>query len=181
MKRSIKVRSSGIRQLSRPTRARKSRAIAACTIISRNYLAYARVLAQSFAAHHPGAPFYLFVVDRLPTDAKLDGNIRVIKPEDLQLPYFFELCFKYDVTEMCTAVKPSVLAAVLDRFGESAVAYFDPDILIARPLAELQQALRDAPIVLTPHLLEPIPLDGCKPTEEDILRDGAYNLGFIAV
>jgi GT2 family glycosyltransferase len=155
--------------------------LAACTIISRNYLSYARVLAQSFFRHEPGGRFYLLVVDRLPAEVALDPRIQVLEPDDLALPYFAEMTFKYDVTELSTAVKPTLLALLLNRYGEDPVLYFDPDILITGPLDELKKALDSADVVLTPHLLDPIPLDGRKPAEPDILIAGAYNLGFLAL
>jgi hypothetical protein len=154
---------------------------AACTIISRNYLSHARVLAQSYAQYVPGGRFYLLIVDRLPDGARAGGGIDVIDPDELALPYFPELCFKYDVTELSTAVKPSLLRLLLNGYGEERVVYFDPDILLMRPLEELWQALDSASIVLTPHLLRPIPLDGKRPSEQDILIAGAYNLGFLAL
>src|SRR5262249_36926083 len=154
---------------------------AACTIISRNYLSHARILAQSFREHHPGGRFYVLVIDGLPDGIDLESDARVIGPEDLDVPYFFDLCMKYDLTELATAVKPSVLLALLRRYSEHSLIYFDPDILITRRLSELFAAMNRSNVVLTPHLLSPIPVDGLKPSEQDILRAGAYNLGFIAL
>jgi glycosyltransferase involved in cell wall biosynthesis len=154
---------------------------AACTIVARNYLPHARALAESYRRHHPGARFYLLVVDQLPTGVEPGPGITLIKPEQLELPYLFEMCFKYDVTELSTAVKPTLLALLLDEYGEDEVLYFDPDILIARPLTELKSLLDESSIVLIPHLLKPIPLDGKRPNETDILIAGAYNLGFIGL
>jgi len=155
--------------------------MAACTIVSRNYLSHARILAESFARHEPDGRFYLLVVDRLPAGVELPGYIELVAPEDLELPQFYEMCFKYDVTELSTAVKPAMLHHLLCVRGESRVAYFDPDVLIARPLVELRRTLGRAGIVLVPHLLDQIPLDGHRPNEQDILIAGSYNLGFIAV
>ena len=42
-----------------------SGALAACTIVSKNYLPFARVLARSFRAQHPEAPFFVLLVDRV--------------------------------------------------------------------------------------------------------------------
>ncbi len=155
---------------------------AACTIISRCYLSHAKVLAASYFKHEPNGRFYLLIVDRLPRGEKIDRRIQVVEPEDLGIDYFYELCFKYNVTELCTAVKPSLLRYLLERQRHITATYFDPDILITRPLVELRAALESGhDIVLTPHLLAPIPLDGLKPNEQDILRDGAYNLGFISL
>jgi glycosyltransferase involved in cell wall biosynthesis len=154
---------------------------AACTIIARNYLSHARILARSYLEHEPGARFYVLVVDRLPDGVEVGPGVQVVEPEELGLPYLHEMCFKYDVTELCTAVKPSLLSLLFERYGEESVIYFDPDIIIMRPLDELRAALSASCIVLTPHLLEPIPRDGRKPGEQEILIAGAYNLGFIAL
>src|SRR5262249_46024675 len=88
---------------------------AACTIISRNYLSHARVVASSYLEHHPGARFYLLVIDKLPDGVDAGPGIRVIPPGELNLSYLPELCFKYDVIELCTAVKPTFLNLLLNR------------------------------------------------------------------
>jgi SAM-dependent methyltransferase/glycosyltransferase involved in cell wall biosynthesis len=154
---------------------------AACTIIARNYQSYAMVLAESYLRHEPGARFYLLVVDGRPAESAVPEGIHVVTGEELGLPSFYEMAFKYDVTELCTAVKPAFLSMLLNERGEGSVAYLDPDILVLRPLAELKDALRQSDIVLIPHLLDPIPRDGHKPSEQDILIAGAYNLGFLAL
>ena len=154
---------------------------AACTIIARNYLSYATILAESYLRHAPGTRFYLLVVDGLPADVALPDGVRVVPAEQLRLPTFYEMAFKYDVTELCTAVKPAFLSLLLTEYAEGSVAYFDPDILVLRPLAELNEALTRSDILLIPHLLDPIPRDGHKPSEQDILIAGGYNLGFLAL
>ena len=161
--------------------SREHTAPAACTIISRNYLSHARILAESYLRHHPDGRFYLLVVDRLPEGTDPGAGVTLIDPGELRLSYFYEMCFKYDVTELSTAVKPTLLALLMDSYGEEIVIYFDPDILIFRPLNELLTALESSDIVLLPHVLEPIPLDGKRPNEKDILIAGAYNLGFVAL
>jgi glycosyltransferase involved in cell wall biosynthesis len=161
-------------------RLERSNPIAGCTIVSRNYLSHARILASSFLEHEPNGRFYVLVVDRLLPGASLPEGVVVLGPDDLELPYLWEMCFKYDVTELCTAVKPTLLKRLFER-GERRVAYFDPDIWIGRPMSELRAALGEDRILLTPHLLTPIPQDGRLPSEADILVAGAYNLGFIAL
>lgn len=152
-----------------------------CSIIAGNYLAHARTLADSFLRHHPGSRFYLLVIDELPAGEKPPPGVQVLSPEDLELSRFTEMSFKYDVTELATAVKPTLLSLLFQRYGEDHVIYFDPDILITRSLTELEQAWTDGDIVLTPHLLAPIQADNRLPSERDILIAGAYNLGFIAL
>jgi glycosyltransferase involved in cell wall biosynthesis/SAM-dependent methyltransferase len=155
----------------------------ACTIVARNYLPRARTLIDSFLEHHPSNRFYLLVVDdaaREVDDQALGPMVNIVRPSDLALPRFREMAFQYDVTELSTAVKPALLSYMLDQ-GEPAVVYFDPDIVVYRPLTELATRLGGATITLIPHLLEPIPRDGLLPDEQFILRAGAYNLGFIGL
>jgi hypothetical protein len=154
---------------------------AACTIVSRNYLSYARVLAKSYAQHEPGSRFYLLIVDGLPEGAEVGADVCLLGPEDLDIPYFYEMCFEYDVAELCTAVKPSLLLLLFNRFQEEEVIFLDPDILVMRPLLELREPLAKASIVLTPNLLKPLPKDGRRPCDQDILLAGTFNLGFIAL
>ena len=165
----------------RPAASAVDRPFAAVTIICRNYLAQARTFAKSFLEHEPRCRLYLLVVDRLPPDVELGFAATVIDPDELGITDFYELCFKYGVVELSTAVKPYVLAHLMHQHGEDEVAYFDPDILVLRPLPELRAALEQGGIVLTPHTLRPVPLDGKRPSEQDIMISGAYNLGFIAL
>jgi hypothetical protein len=168
-------------QTSSSPKAAEQSPLAAVSIISRNYLPQARILARSFRAHEPNGRFYLLVVDRLPEGAEVGADVRLIDPEELDIPGFYEMCFKYDIVEFNTAVKPFLLSLLMDRYGEEDIAYFDPDIIIMRPLDELRTALQRGNIVLTPHIMKPVPQDGEKPSEQDIMVSGAYNLGFIAV
>src|ERR1051325_843435 len=127
----------------------------ACAIISGNYLSDARVLASSYLKHHPGARFYLLVVDGLDSSVDAGPGIDVIRPEELNVPQWSESCFKYNPTELCCALKPALLNLLLTKYDEEQVIYFDSDILVMRRLDELIECLPSANIVLTPHLLKP--------------------------
>jgi hypothetical protein len=155
--------------------------ISACTIITRCYLSQARSLARSFNQHEPKGKFYLFIVDGLPDGVEVGANVTLLTFKDLELPYLDELLFKYGVVEFCTAIKPSLLLMLMQKYGEKRLAYIDPDIMLFRPMTELSRALNDHAIVLTPHTTRPIPLDDAHPSDQDILMAGAYNLGFIGL
>jgi hypothetical protein len=152
---------------------------AACTIVMRNFLSYARVLGASYLREHPGSRFYVLVADRLPDGVEVGEGLELVDPDALGLPYFHELCEKYKVVELSNALKPALLSYLLERHDEA--VYLDADILVMRPLTELWSTLQEAPIVLTPHILSPIAPDGLRPNEEDMLIAGAYQLGFLAV
>ena len=155
----------------------------ACTIVSRNYLAYARVLATSYSRQHPGERLSVLVIDGDVT--RFDGGpepFETIVPSQLPLPAdeLRTMAGIYDVMELATAVKPFFLRFLLDR-GADTVMYLDPDIEVLAPLDELCPLAQAHAIVLIPHMLRPIPGDGRKPTQADLAASGVFNLGFIAL
>ena len=160
-----------------------ARPIAACTIVSRNYFSHARILAESFLRHEPEGRFYILVVDDLPDAPEADPGpgVTLVGIGDIGLRDPRGMCMKYDVVELNTAVKPAFLTTLLYERGEEELVYLDPDIEVMRPLETVKAALEQADIVLTPHVLSPIPLDGLHPSDQDILISGAYNLGFVAL
>ncbi len=153
-----------------------------CTVVAKNYVAHARVLADSFRAAHPEGVCSVVVVDDI--DGIIDGSqepFEVLRLDEIGLPDAERMAASYDVLEFSTAVKPWLLAHLLDRSGVDAVTYLDPDIRVYSSLEEIEQRAHRHGVVLTPHFTAPLPRDGRKPSEEDILIAGTYNLGFIAV
>jgi hypothetical protein len=152
------------------------------TIVSANYLAYARVLGESVARHEPGMTFKVLVVDRATPDIRRaveDSGLDVTYAEDLGLANFAALAFKYELVELNTALKPTFLKRLF-IIGHEAVIYLDPDIRLFSALSPVTRALSESQIVITPHATTPA-LDGLRPSDIDFLRNGAYNLGFIAL
>jgi glycosyltransferase involved in cell wall biosynthesis len=154
---------------------------AACTIVSKNYLPYARVLASSFREHHPEIPFFVLLVDR--NDGLFDAEeepFELVEIDQLPIPDRKRFCFQYSVVELNTAAKPYFLEHLFEKHDLDQLLYFDPDILVVRDLGPLWDALESSSILLVPHLTDPVD-DGLKPTEIDILRSGTYNLGFLGL
>ena len=155
----------------------------ACTIIARNYLAQARVLARSFLENHPNGSFTTLVIDgEQPFPKAADDDFEMMVPTELGLDEaeFRRMAMLYDVMALATAVKPSFLKTLLSR-GTSDVTYFDPDIEVFAPLGDICELAREHSIVLTPHTLAPLPHDNREPGEVTLLLAGMFNLGFIAV
>ena len=96
----------------------------------------------------------------------------------MEIEDFEEMSVRYDITELCCALKPSILRHFVER-GETAV-YLDSDVRVFAPFAGLNEALQEHPFLLTPHLLEPLADDGREPRELAILLAGSFNLGFAA-
>lgn len=156
--------------------------ICATTIVSANYVAYARVLGESVREHFASADFAILVVDRRTpaTEAAvrtLPG--RVIWAEDLGLPDFERLAYQFDILELNTALKPTLLSKLLGE-GYDAAIYWDPDIRLFASPDPVVSALLQFSVVLTPHTRAPL-MDGRRPSDIDIMRHGSFNLGFIAV
>lgn len=145
------------------------------TIVSRNYAAQAACLMQSLARVEPDLARIVVVCDGPLSMA--DAGIEVIGAETL-VPGFPLLCAYYDALELNTAVKPHAFRALLKRFAT--VTYLDPDIWVYQPLDLVRQALKRAPLALTPHLTRPL-VGPANPNDHTILTSGSFNLGFMAV
>jgi glycosyltransferase involved in cell wall biosynthesis len=151
----------------------------ACTIISRNYLAQARVLAESFRAQHPDGGFSVLVIDGPVLHA--NAPYELIRPSDLDVAEdeYFRMAAIYDVMELATAIKPWLLRHLLE-LGEP-VVYLDPDIEVFRPLDDAARLSEEHGIVLTPHIVETVPHTARELVHRTVRHSGIYNLGFIAV
>lgn len=167
----------------RTGRARRSgRVPKFCMIIAQNYLAQARVLADSIARYHDGARLSVLIIDARSSTEHAEERFDLVTPSELDLSEseFRKMAIIYDVTELATALKPWLLRLLLDR-GEAPVVYLDPDTEAFTSLAEVGHLAQQHDIVLIPHALKPTPDDGLRPTPNDIAQSGVYNLGFIAV
>ena len=151
------------------------------TIVSNNYLHYARTLFESVARFHPECARFCIVVDRDHAPAKrFTAEFTAIPIQELGITGLEQFAFRYSILELNTAVKPWAFEQVIAR-GYDAVIYLDPDTLLFAPLDEAFALIEnDADIVLTPHLLAPIG-DDKTPSELDIRKAGSYNLGFCAL
>ncbi len=150
--------------------------------MSPNYLPYARTLAASYLAVHPGHRFFVLIVADL-TDRTVLGTepFEIVTLPEIGLKDLRAEAMKYDILELNTNVKPTFLKHLLERHGLDQVVYLDPDIYVYRDLRPVFDALDNgATAVLTPHLTTPI-ADDLLPSEQDILYNGTYNLGFFAV
>ncbi len=154
---------------------------AAFTIVAKNYLPFARVLMESLREASPELERFVILADR--PDGYFDPrneDFEVILSTDLAIPNARWFHFKYTILELCTAVKPFAAQHLFERSGVDRLLYFDPDICIYRNLEPLVSALSNHSIVLTPHLTVPLD-DRGRPSDLDVLRSGAYNLGFLGL
>jgi len=153
------------------------------TIVARNYLPYARVLAASLSRNNPQSRLTVVILDDPQRSIAQEPSFEIIHAG--QLPFdspsdLYTMAATYDVTELATAVKPWAFTHLF-ALGASVVIYLDPDIEVFDSLGPLEPLTREHGMVITPHVTEPLPQDGKRPDERDLLLTGIYNLGFLAL
>ena len=150
------------------------------TITTPDRAAQSRVFARSARTCHPNAR--LAVLSLGPAEASAlfeDLYDLVISVEQLSLSCFADMRFRYSTPELCFALKPCVIRHLFEKFPDEPIYYFDSDIELFAPLAEAEAMLaQGANLVLTPHILHPAP---DQDSEEDLLRSGSFNGGFLGV
>jgi len=150
------------------------------TIATPDRAAQSRIFARSARECHPDARLVVLALEP-------DGPPRmfedlydlVIAAEQLSLGGLADMRFRYTTAELCFALKAWTIRHLLEQFPDEAIYYFDSDIELFTPLAEVEAALaHGANLVLTPHILRPAP---DQDSEMALLRSGSLNAGFLAV
>ncbi len=153
------------------------------TICSFNYLGQALTLGDSIKKTNPDYKFVIGLVDRI-EDRKhmLDGvEHEVMEIEDMNYEGFEEMCTRYNIVELNTAVKPYFAEYLMNKYPDyTTFSYMDPDMKIFQSLSPLEEALSKNNIVLTPHRLSSPP-DQKTVSEYKLFTIGIFNLGFIGM
>jgi hypothetical protein len=153
------------------------------TAVTASHLPWARVLARSFAEHHPDAPpVAVLVVDDV-VDA-VDGAgepFTLLRPADVGIDReeLHRRGAMYAPMELAGSTRALLLQELLIRGGGEPVAFVDADVLVCGSLEPVADEVRAAGIVLSPHLTGPPPAP--LPLEQVLLRAGTYNCGFVGV
>lgn len=155
------------------------------TSININYLAKARVLAESVKIHNPNSKFTVVLLDETPEGFNIEeedfDNIFFIEDLDIPVENLDLWIYTHSVVELCTAVKGQALVKLLEE-GNDKCVYLDPDIAVFDPLDELDELLDKYSVILTPHQTDPnIENEHIIDNEICSLRHGVYNFGFYAV
>jgi hypothetical protein len=153
------------------------------TLCSANYLAHAKVLGDSLIKHNPHYRFVIGLVDRVSNAVSpaVWSPFELIEVEALNIPDFAELCSRYSIVELNTAVKPFYLEHLYKRDPSvEHVIYMDPDIMVFAPFCDIDAELEQSNAIIIPHALTAATVDSGVTYEIGMLRTGVYNLGFIA-
>ncbi len=153
-----------------------------CTIVTRQYLPRALVLAGSFLDHHRGGTAVVLVLDGhdRPTGTMNDG-VRTLLLSDLGVDAreLGRMAGSYDSAEMAAALKPRLLQHLLQT--HKSILYLTADAKVYAPLDEIDRLTTSHDIVLAPRTTVPLPYDGRGAGPLQLLRAGPYSDGFCAV
>jgi len=152
------------------------------TICASNYLGQASVLAASLSRQYPGMKLAVFLLDGPMDQSEWPHHMNVMPASAvLDRADWNQRRCHYDMLEFATCIKAACFL-YLFAHGATRAAYFDPDIVLFKPIDFLLDAAGDdAEVILTPHILTPMPDDGCLPSDLSIMRSGIYNLGFVSM
>lgn len=157
------------------------RTVAAGTIAAKRELPYARVLARSFAEHHPEIPFFVLLADEV--EGCFDPSaepFELLGFDELQVPWSERFRFVHPRKPLSYAATPYFLSALLDRGFEQAL-FLKQESLVVGSQEPVLQALEQCAIALTPHLLTPLEGEDAAARELNILQSGVYNAGLLGV
>ncbi len=155
------------------------------TIVAKNYIGLANVLAKSIFEVNDNIDFYVFIADEPDQEITSDfqGVSYKVAKETLNIDEdkWQELSFKYDLTEFCTSIKPACFNYLMDNNPDAKIIYFDPDIAVYNSLNPIFDELENNFLILTPHITTIENYYSGEALENDFLGAGIYNLGFLAL
>lgn len=147
------------------------------TVCNLAYLPKALVLAESVLKYN-NSKLTIYLIEKK-TTVDLSGiDADIVWIEDLAIPGFYELAFKYDIIELSTSVKPYISLTLLKNFEK--VVFLDPDTCLYHSIEPILNDLDRHAIVLTPHYTTP-QSDDVSESDVGMMRFGSFNLGFFAI
>jgi hypothetical protein len=155
--------------------------LAGGTIAAKSTLASARVVARSFAEHHPQVPFYVLLADEV--DGYFDTAeepYELLLLHDLDVPDPRRFRFGLSQQPLSYASTPYLIAKLLD-LGYDRVLFIKQESLVLGDLAPIASKLVEGGIALTPHLLAPLDGNDAEERELNILLSGVFNIGLVGV
>jgi len=156
----------------------------AFTVVTANYLAQAKTVADSFKLHNPDYEFLICLVDRI-TESILREDFtghEIVEVDKLEIDNFENLYFKYNSFELSNALKPFFAEYILERSSHiSILIYLDSDVLVFGKFGYVENLLQNYQICITPHIITTIQKDDQQPDESNFLNAGIYNGGFFAI
>lgn len=147
------------------------------TVCNLAYLPKALVLAESVLRFN-NIKLKIFLFDRKVAVDLPSSEADFIWMEDLNIPNFYQLAFKYDIIEFSTSLKPYLSLHLLTQYEK--IIFLDPDTCLFHSVGPILSDLDNHSIVLTPHYTTP-QTDSVAESDVGMMRFGSFNLGFFAI
>ena len=155
-----------------PERRRGFASVVGCTVVTRDRLPAARVLARSYSEHHPDHDFVVLVADEVrPSD---DTGVVGYDWLTVDAEKYLRLATCRTADELGAAVLPLLVRQLLDR--SDAVIALSARSRVYAPFPEVAGAAMATGLVLVPRVLTAVPADRRAPA-----RAGGFDPGFLAV
>lgn len=153
----------------------------ACTVTLLSRLPYARVLAETFKAHHPSSRMAVLVLDD-PYAEQCPEDLDTISPLQigLQDAELHNLAMLLDLDNLVTACIPRLLRFLIDTSGRSHT-YLADDTRVYGNLERIDRLAAEHDLVLSSRTLSTLPPDDLTPDQAQLLHEGLYNPGILAV
>jgi hypothetical protein len=154
--------------------------LAVVTVVTHDYLPWARALAASLRDSNPGIPLHVCLADRPTNPLNSESEpFHVSFADELGIPDWPRFAFQYSALELCCALKPYALRHVWKTTDAACLLYLDSDLYVLSSLQPLLNASEGHSVILTPHFASP--REGTTVTEPRTRQGGVYNGGFLAV
>jgi hypothetical protein len=151
-----------------------------CTIITSDYLPYARTLFSSLHDFDKNAKLTVLILDD--TESFVDGNFSVISLQELEAFSFYKIVKKkyahINPDLFRWSLKPILLTYLLST-GYSKAIYCDPDIYFVGDYQFLAEKLSYCGILLSPHFHNSTTIGDLSESLLLIFRKGLFNAGFV--
>jgi len=156
--------------------------IVVCTIITKNYLADARTLAETLEKHNPGSKLFVLLADHVDDyfDPKSEP-FTLIQLEDLDEPTLDAMCFYYKPFELCCALRGALHEYMMKRTHYDRWIFLDSDIMICHSLDGIFDQLGKTSILLNPNCTKPVNVEFASDYELVFLDYGLYSGGFLGL
>ncbi len=152
-----------------------------CTVITRNYLPYARVLMASVRRHCPESLRHVLLADVESGTLPEEADFVTHTWSELGLRGYRRRAFANSAGALCSMLKPAFMAWALRRTGAPLAIFVDADSCFYGPPTRLIEAAECAPCVLTPHILTPLYDVDVLRGDGAIARSGTYNSGLYTI
>lgn len=152
----------------------------ACTIISRNYIPFARTMIKSYRKYHPEGRFFVLLLDK-PEGLDLSKEPwETVFAEDLGMGTELDtLRMLYSAYEMSMSLRPAFMLHLMRKKNSERLLFLDSDLYFTGRLHEADQWLNDHALSICVSIREPLPDDNCHPSDKDFILAGSLNGGFV--